>query len=194
MKYKSIRNVDATRLYRVYCVHPKNDFDIDKYYIGITKNSLSFRLLQHSTSKRPVGTHIRALGLDNVTITELYTLPFEDARKKEAELRPRMFMGWNYMAGGCVVTSVCTSCGTQLLSKGRGYQCIKCNDTRFKEGIKPHNYGKGVQACIIAPNGTKHYPTSLVDFCKEYGLITANMRKVLKGGRKHTKGYTGYKL
>lgn len=161
MNFKSIKHADKQRLYKVYCIHPKGDYDINKYYIGVTKNSLKFRLTQHSTSKRPVGTHIRDLGIDNVAITLVQQLPLEDALKLEYSLRPTMHIGWNSMAGGCVATSKCVVCNKPMPHKGRGYTCISCKDTRFKAGAKPHNFGTGVKCVLVSPDGIEYQPESL---------------------------------
>lgn len=173
--YKSIKNVDKERLYKVYHIRIKGCDDTTQGYIGITKNSLKFRLSQHSTSKRPVGTILRELGLDAVEIVKLAELPFQEALQMEAELRPEMRMGWNYMAGGCTQTYKVQHTGT---------------DSRFKPNTKPHNYGKGKKVRLFSPDGDVYEPTILNEFCEEHGLVRQNVHKVCRGIRKHTKGWT----
>ena len=178
------------RLYTLYHIRPKGETDTSKFYVGITKNSLKARLGQHMHSKRPVGDVLRTLGQDAIEIVSLGKYPLQEALQKEYELRPYMHMGWNIMAGGQRRTVVCSGCGKYLPKRRTGAQCEGCNDRRFKVGDMPPNYGKGVKAVLVDPEGNEYMPFSLHQFCAKHGLVTANVRKVLKGERKHTKGWT----
>lgn len=149
------------RMYHVYHIRPIGETDTSKFYVGITKNSLKFRLSQHMCSKRPVGAILRDLGKDAVEIISLFFGSKEDALQMEYKLRPELNIGWNAMAGGNQPT-----------------------------GSLPHNYGTGVKVALRAPDGSIHRPYSLHQFCKDNNLVTANVRKVIKGERKHTKGWT----
>jgi predicted GIY-YIG superfamily endonuclease len=140
------------RLYRVYHIRPLGETDTSKFYVGITKNSLSFRLSQHMTSQRPIGTILRDLGRESVEIISLFFGSREAALQLEYELRPDMNIGWNLMAGG--------------------------------------NCSKDVKVKLKSPDGILYAPYSLTQFCNEHGLVTANVRKVINGERRHTKGWT----
>lgn len=178
------------RLYTLYHIRPKGKTDTSQFYVGITKNSLKTRLSQHMFSKRPVGDVLRALGEDAIEIVSLGKYPLQEALQKEYELRPYQHMGWNIMAGGQRRTVICSGCGKYLPKRRTGAQCGDCSDRRFKVGQMPPNYGKGVKAVLVDPEGNEYMPFSLHQFCAKHGLVTANVRKVLKGERKHTKGWT----
>ena len=178
------------RLYTLYHIRPKGETDTSKFYVGITKNTLQYRLGQHFHSPRPVGDALRALGREAIEIVCLGKFPLQEALQEEYKLRPYTNMGWNILAGGNVRTVTCSGCGKYLPKRRTGAQCEDCNNRRFKEGDMPHNYGKGVRAVLVDPEGNEYMPFSLHQFCPKHGLVTSNVRKVLKGERKHTKGRT----
>lgn len=178
------------RMYHVYHIRPIGETDTSKFYVGITKNSLKFRLSQHMCSKRPVGTILRDLGKDAVEIISLFFGSKEDALQMEYKLRPELNIGWNVMAGGNHRTVICSGCGKYLPKRATGAICDTCNPCKFTMGTMPHNYGTGVKVALRAPDGSIHRPYSLHQFCKDNNLVTANVRKVIKGERKHTKGWT----
>lgn len=178
------------RMYKVYHIRPVGETDTSKFYIGITKNSLKFRLAQHMTSKRPVGNILRELGKDAIEIVMLHMVSKEEALRLEGEYRPDMNIGWNVRAGGNVRTVVCSGCGVHLPKRARGAMCGSCNDCRFPKGSVPVNAGSGMKAVLRSPEGALLSYDNLHQFCKEHSLIPANVRKVIKGERKHTKGWT----
>lgn len=178
------------RLYSVYHIRPIGETDTTKFYIGITKNTLSTRLSQHMCSTKPVGAILRELGKDSIEIVCLHKEYLEDALRLESEYRPAMNIGWNVRAGGNSVTVKCTCCGKPLPKRRTGAMCSDCNDCRFTKGNLPVNYGTGIKARLVSPEGVVYYPESITRFCAEHGLVTANVRKVIKGLRKHTLGWT----
>lgn len=178
------------RLYTLYHIRPLGHTDTSKHYVGITKNSLEFRLSQHMCSLRPVGDALRALGRDAVEIVSLGKFSHSEALQEEYKLRPQRNIGWNIIAGGDYSTVRCSGCNVKLPKRATGAMCEKCNDCRFTKGTLPHNFGTGVKAVLVCPEGHEYAPYSIHQFCKERGLVTANVRKVLKGERKHTKGWT----
>lgn len=178
------------RMYKVYHIRPVGQTDTSKFYVGITKNSLEFRLLQHMTSKRPVGSILRDLGKDAVEIVCLHHVGKEEAMRLEAEYRPLMNIGWNVRAGGDTRTVICSGCGNHLPKRATGAKCASCNDTRFAKGSTPANAGTGMKAVLLSPEGEHVTFHTLHQFCNEHGLVPANVRKVIKGDRKHTKGWT----
>lgn len=185
-----MKHPTKTRLYTVYHIRPKGETDTSKYYIGITKNSLSVRLGQHMCSNRPIGDVLRALGRDSVEIVPLHKAPLHDALQLEFNYRPRRFMGWNIQAGGEESTVKCSGCGKLLPKRKTGAMCSACNHTKFSIGQMPHSFGTGIKCILVSPEGEEFIPYSLHQFCKERGLVTANIRKVLKGERKQSKGWT----
>lgn len=185
-----MKQPSKTRLYTVYHIRPKGSTDTTEFYIGITKNSLATRLSQHMCSPRPVGDALRALGRDAIEIVALHKEPLEVALQIEYSYRPRRHMGWNIQAGGEESTVKCIGCGKLLPKRKTGAMCSACNDSKFKLGSMPRNYGSGVKCLLVSPEGIEYMPYSLHQFCRENGLVTANVRKVLKGERKHTKGWT----
>lgn len=178
------------RMYKVYHIRPVGQTDTSNFYIGITKNALEFRLLQHMTSKRPVGSILRDLGKEAVEIVCLHRVDKETAMALEADYRPEMNIGWNVMAGGNKRTVVCNGCGKHLPKRATGAQCSSCNDTKFAKGSIPVNAGTGMKAILMSPAGETLTFSNLHQFCNEHGLVPANVRKVIKGVRKHTKGWT----
>jgi len=175
--FKSIKNVDLHRLYKVYHIRKVGCEDTSDGYIGITKNSLKFRLSQHMTSKRPVGSILRELGPAAIEIVKLAELPFAEACAMEYNLRPKLRMGWNFMAGGARAAP-------------EWYKGKVGFDAKFKQGQKPYNYGTGKRIRLVSPDGLVYEPEILDTFCVEHGLIRQNVHKVCKGQRKHTKGWT----
>lgn len=184
MKYPT-----KNRLYSVYHIRPIGETNTQHFYIGITKNSLATRLRQHMHSKRPVGDALRNIGVDNVEIVCLHKALLGEAMRLEYSYRPYRNMGWNILAGGESHTVVCKGCGKWLPKRRIGAMCMGCNDARFKAGSMPHNYGNGVKCMLVSPDGIEHIPYSLHQFCRDNDLVTANVRKVLRGERKHTKGW-----
>lgn len=178
------------RMYKVYHIRPVGQTDTSKFYVGVTKNTLEFRLLQHMTSKRPVGSILRDLGKDVVEIVCLHHVDKDEAMRLEAEYRPEMNMGWNVMAGGNRRTVVCSGCGKHLPKRTTGAKCLSCNDRRYTKGSTPVNAGTGMKAILMSPDGVTLMFSNLHQFCSEHGLVPANVRKVIKGERKHTKGWT----
>lgn len=177
------------RLYKVYHIHLKEDPDIKHGYVGVTRHNLSYRLSQHYCSPRPVGNILRSLNKEDIVIEELAMLPKEDALDLEYQLRPKRNMGWNCMAGGNHRTVRCPGCGKYLPKRKTGAFCMKCNDTRFKKGQKPFNYGCGEHFTLIAPDGTIYHPEAFTAFCKEHHLNPQNLRKVANGKRHHSQGW-----
>lgn len=175
--FKSIKHVDRQRLYKVYHIRKIGCEDTSEGYIGITKNSLKFRLSQHMTSKRPVGQILRELGKDSVEIVKLAELPFDEACQMEYNLRPKLRMGWNYMVGGA-------QAAPEWYKHKVGF------DARFQPGQLPHNCGTGKRVRLTSPEGGVFEPEVLEAFCAEHGLVRQNVHKVCKGQRKHTKGWT----
>lgn len=178
------------RLYKVYHIHLKEDRDIRHGYVGITRHNLSYRLSQHFCSMRPVGSILRSLNKKDIVIEELAMLPKEDALTLEYQLRPKRNMGWNCMAGGNRRTVRCPKCGKYLPKRKTGAFCQECNDTRFKRGQRPFNYGCGEHYVLTAPDGTVYYPEAFTAFCREHHLNPQNLRKVAKGTRHHSQGWT----
>lgn len=178
------------RMYKVYHIRPIGETDTSKYYVGVTKNSLEFRLLQHFTSKRPVGAILRDLGREAVEIVLIGTGSKAEALEMEYRLRPAMNIGWNCRAGGDYSTVRCSGCGKPLPKRKTGAMCDSCNPCRFVKGAVPVNKGTGVKAFFKSPTGEVMTYTSITDFCKEHGLQPGNLRKVIKGLREHTKGWT----
>lgn len=189
------------RMYKVYWIHAEDMEDIrSQGYVGITKNNLHYRFGQHTHSKRPVGHILRELISEGVVlkIVEVYRGTREQAMKKEYELRPKRFIGWNIRAGGNRATIVCVKCGVTI---PKGYTnnkklCSTChdNDGRFLKGREPWNKGRGEKYMLISPEGIEYIPDVFTTFCKEYDLTPQNIRKVAKGTRKHHKGWTATKL
>ncbi len=178
------------RMYKVYHIRPVGQTDTSKFYIGITKNNIEKRLSQHMCSKRPVGAILRDLGRESIEIVELHRGTREEALQLESHYRPDVNIGWNVMAGGNKKTVMCKGCGKYLPKRKNGAMCAECNPTKFIKGSVPHNKGKGYKASLRSPEGHIFTYESLTDFCKEHFLVTANVRKVIKGERKHTKGWT----
>ena len=170
-----------TRLYKVYHIHAVGDNDTSKGYIGITRRSLSYRLGQHRHSKRPIGVTLRT-GI-SVEITQIGDMmPKEDALYLEGVLRPAMNIGWNCMAGG----NRCNQLWRNV--------CVTGIITTFCVGHEPHNSGKGERYELTDPEGVKHIPEIFTRFCRDNGLQPQNIRKVAKGIRKHSCGWTAIKL
>lgn len=182
------------RLYKVYHIHVKGNTDVNEGYVGVTRHNLPYRLSQHFCSKRPVGSILRAIGKENIEIDELAMLPKEEALTMEYNLRPKMNMGWNTMAGGNRRTVFCPICGKPLPKRKHGSMCMNCHHTRFPKGHKPYNYGKGEHYKLTAPDGTVYIPEAFTVFCHEHGLIPQNLRKVAKGLRKHSNGWTAERI
>lgn len=179
------------RMHRVYHIRPIGETDTSKFYIGITKRSLAHRLSQHMTSTRPVGKALRELGRDAVEIVELHFVSSrEEALRLEEAYRPTRYIGWNASAGGNAATVRCSGCGIHLPKRRTGAMCEKCNDRKFTKGSIPHNHGKGMKAVLKSPDGRLVEFDVMADFCAKNDLIAANVRKVIKGERKHTKGWT----
>lgn len=178
------------RMYKVYHIHPIGETDTSKFYIGITKNNVEFRLSQHMASKRPIGSILRDLGRQAVEITVLHCVSEEEALQLEYEYRPDVNIGWNVRAGGNVRTVRCSGCGKYLPKRKTGAMCSECNPTRFSKGSIPFNKGTGTKATLRSPTGETYTYHSITDFCNEHGLVQSNVRKVIKGERKHTKGWT----
>lgn len=189
------------RIYRVYWVYVDGMIDYrTQGYVGVTKENVQHRLLEHFRSNRPVGSIIRDLRNNNeiVKVVELFRGSKEEALAKEYEYRPARFIGWNIMAGGNRATIVCVKCGKTI---PKGYTnvnklCSDCNDYdgRFVVGSKPANYGKGEKYLLISPDGVEHTPEAFTVFCKHNDLTPQNLRKVAKGTRKHHKGWKAIKL
>lgn len=182
------------RIYKVYHIRLKGNTNLNEGYIGITKNSLKFRLLQHTTSKRPIGTVLRSLQPDEYEIVELFRGNKQFALDKEYELRPQRNIGWNVMAGGDRATVVCPICGKHLPKRATGSKCMECHNTKFQKGHVPHNYGCGEKYELTDPDGNKYIPEAFTVFCREHGLTPQNLRKVAKGLRKHSNGWTAKKV
>lgn len=182
------------RIYKVYHIRLIGNTNLGEGYIGITKNSLKFRLQQHTTSKRPVGKILRSLKPDEYEIVELFRGNKEFALAKEYELRPERYMGWNVMAGGGVTTVKCPICGKPLPKRKTGAMCEQCNPSKFTKGHKPHNYGCGEKYELTDPEGNKYYPEAFTVFCREHNLNPQNLRKVAKGLRKHSNGWIAKKV
>lgn len=181
---------NKNRMYKVYHIRPVGQTDTSKFYIGITKNRLELRLSKHMTSKRPVGFILRDLGREAVEIVELHRGSHDEALQLEYKYRPNRNMGWNVQAGDNKSTVVCGGCGKHLPKRKTGSMCGSCNDRKFTKGAVPHNKGNGVKASLRSPEGLILKYESITDFCKEHNLVPANVRKVIKGERKHTKGWT----
>lgn len=182
-----------TRVYKVYHIREKGCNNLNEGYIGITKNSLAFRLLQHSTSKRPVGIKLRELGMSSVEIVEVSRGTKEYALNLEYTLRPKMHLGWNMRAGGNVPTVCCPGCNTYLPKRKTGSYCEQCNPCKFGEGHTPHNYGCGEQYILTSPEGIEYRPLAFTVFCRDHNLTAQNLRKVAKGLRKNHKGWIATK-
>jgi predicted GIY-YIG superfamily endonuclease len=176
-------------MYTVYHIRPIGEEDTSKFYVGITKNKLSHRLSQHLTSKRPVGAILRELGLGCVEIVALHKVSKEEALQLEYTYRPVCNIGWNVRAGGNHTTVRCSGCDKHLPKRKTGTMCSSCNNTKFTKGSTPSNAGTGMRAILMSPDGIKTSYENLHRFCNEHGLIPANVRKVIKGVRKHTKGW-----
>lgn len=185
---------EKTRLYKVYHIHEKGNYNTDQGYIGITRRSLAYRLGQHFNSKRPVGEILRKLGRDNVEITLLDMCPKEVALEVEYYFRPQRFMGWNTRAGGDKPTVICPVCGKAMPKRKSGTICRDCKETRFTVGHKPHNYGKGEKYRLTAPDGTVYEPVAFTAFCTEHNLTAQNLRSVAKGKRYHHKGWKAERI
>lgn len=160
-----------TRLYKVYHIHEKGNTDLNDGYVGVTRHSIEYRLGQHFCSKRPVGTILRALGRENVEIDQLAMLPKEEALSMEYRLRPKLNMGWNVRAGGDRATVCCPICGKPMPKRK-----------------------KGEHYRLTSPDGTVYTPEAFTSFCREHGLIPQNLRKVAKGLRKHSNGWTAERI
>lgn len=182
------------RMYTVYHIRPIGETDTSKYYVGITKNKLSHRLSQHFTSRRPIGAILRDLGYEAVEIIPLHKTTKEEALQLEFGYRPDRNIGWNCMAGGNYSTVRCSGCGKKLPKRKLGAMCHECNPTRFTKGSTPSNTGTGMRATLISPDGVQLTYDNLNSFCREHNLVPANVRKVIKGERKHTKGWTLFSL
>ena len=185
-----MKNQHKVRLYTLYHIRPKGTNDTQQHYVGITKNPLHIRLGQHMCSSRPVGDALRALGIEAIEIVSLGKYPYQEALQEEHKLRPQRYMGWNIAAGGNYTTVRCPKCNKPLPKRTSGAHCMACLPTKFIAGDMSSNYGTGVKALLVSPEGVEYAPYSLHQFCNENGLVTANIRKVLKGERKHTKGWT----
>lgn len=183
-----------TRLYKVYHIHEKENTDLNEGYVGVTRRSIQYRLGQHFCSKRPVGAILRSLGRDNVEIDQLAMLPKEEALTMEYTLRPKMNMGWNTRAGGDRATVCCPICGRPLPKRKSGSMCMYCHPTKFTKGHKPANYGKGEHYKLTDPDGNVYTPEAFTAFCREHDLTPQNLRKVAKGLRKHSKGWTAERI
>ena len=48
----------------------------------------------------------------------------------------------------------------------------------------------GLQMILIDPTGTQHSVIWLRPFCRQHGLDSGNMTRVVNGQRKHHKGWT----
>ena len=183
-----------TRLYKVYHIHEKGNTNLDEGYVGITRHNLEYRLGQHFCSKRPVGVILRALGKENVEIDQLAMLPKEEALAMEYKLRPKLNMGWNVRAGGDRATVFCPICGKPMPKRKSGTVCANCRPTKYTKWHKPANYGKGEHYKLTAPDGTVYTPEAFTAFCREHNLIPQNLRKVAKGLRKHSNGWTAERI
>jgi len=168
-----------TRLYKVYHIRELGNTEVSEGYIGITRRSLPYRLSQHRHSKRPIGIILRT-GIPVEIIQIGSNVPKEDALYMEGVLRPKMNMGWNVMCGG--------NRSNPEWRKNTGV------NAQFCKGHEPHNTGNGERYELTSPEGTVYRPEIFTIFCRDNKLCQSNIRKVAKGLRKHSSGWTARKI
>lgn len=89
-------------MFYVYHIDVQPGGDLTRGYVGVTRYPES-RFAQHARAQRSiVGRAIRKHGLtfeQNLLVLHEFPL-LDEALKKEEELRPREYMGWNINVGG----------------------------------------------------------------------------------------------
>ena len=185
----------------LYWIHINKD--INQGYIGVSNNPKK-RFKAHSKGKYTVGNAIRKYR-NKIKITIMYSGTRLECLELEEQMRPQPNIGWNQQAGGyhgpALVGSnnpnwkggsFCIDCNVNIPNKGKNRRCGLCTNperTQFKKGNKPWNIG--INTYIVThPCGKKEEISNVTQFCKEYGIHPSNFRKVAKGYRKQTKGFT----
>lgn len=106
MKYLNAENKHLKRrVIEIFAVYKITNSLNGKIYVGMTKQTIEKRFIQHSTANTPLGNAMRDCGLDNFTVEVIETCPsLESAHDREKfwikALKSKIPYGYNQSDGG----------------------------------------------------------------------------------------------
>jgi len=121
-------------IYFLYQIRPATeDEDLTDYYIGITNNpnrrfSEHVRHAMRENRNKLIHQYASAHGVNSIKMFIIDHGTKEEMCKRENELRPRPFIGWNTQTGGDVLrrNTIITEAHREILRRnGRGRKGIK---------------------------------------------------------------------